>query len=53
MLVVSVITLAVLGALGAKAGAAPLIPATMRVVLWGIFAMAITAGVGKLFGIAA
>jgi VIT1/CCC1 family predicted Fe2+/Mn2+ transporter len=43
----------VLGALGAKAGAAPLIPATMRVVLWGIFAMAITAGVGKLFGIAA
>lgn len=53
VLVVSVITLAALGALGAKAGAAPLVPATTRVVLWGIFAMAVTAGVGKLFGIAA
>lgn len=53
VLVVSVITLALLGALGAKAGAAPIVPAITRVVLWGIFAMAITAGVGKLFGIAA
>jgi len=53
VLAVSVITLAILGALGAKAGAAPLVPATLRVVLWGVFAMAVTAGVGKLFGIAA
>ncbi len=52
VLVVSVITLAILGALGAKAGAAPMAPAIMRVVLWGVFAMAVTAGVGKLFGIA-
>lgn len=52
VLTVSVITLAILGALGAKAGAAPLVPATLRVVLWGVFAMAVTAGVGKLFGIA-
>lgn len=53
VLVVSVITLAILGALGAMAGAAPLVPATLRVVMWGVFAMAVTAGVGKLFGIAA
>lgn len=48
---VSVLSLAVLGALGAKAGAAPLVPATLRVVGWGIFAMAVTAAVGRLFGV--
>jgi VIT1/CCC1 family predicted Fe2+/Mn2+ transporter len=48
---VSIIALAVLGALGAKAGAAPLLPATLRVVGWGIFAMATTAVVGRLFGV--
>ncbi|MFM7348255.1 MAG: VIT family protein [Erythrobacter sp.] len=50
---VSVLSLAVLGALGAKAGAAPLVPATLRVVGWGVFAMATTAAVGRLFGVAA
>jgi VIT1/CCC1 family predicted Fe2+/Mn2+ transporter len=48
---VSVLTLALLGALGAKAGAAPLLPATLRVVGWGVFAMATTAAVGWLFGV--
>ena len=48
---VSVLALAVLGALGARAGAAPLVPATLRVVGWGVFAMAITAAVGRLFGV--
>lgn len=48
---VSVVALAVLGALGAKAGAAPLVPATVRVVGWGIVAMATTAIVGRLFGV--
>jgi VIT1/CCC1 family predicted Fe2+/Mn2+ transporter len=48
---VSVVSLAILGALGAKAGAAPLIPATLRVVGWGVFAMATTAFVGRLFGV--
>lgn len=48
---VAVLALAVLGALGAKAGAAPLWPATVRVVGWGIFAMATTAAVGWLFGV--
>lgn len=51
VLVVTVITLAALGALGATAGAAPVLRATLRVVVWGVFAMAVTAGVGRLFGI--
>lgn len=51
VLVVTVITLAALGALGAKAGAAPVLRATFRVVIWGVFAMAVTAGVGWLFGV--
>ncbi len=51
VLVVTVITLAALGALGAKAGAAPILRATLRVVIWGVFAMAVTAGVGWLFGV--
>lgn len=48
---ISVLALAGLGALGAKAGAAPLVPATVRVVGWGVFAMATTAAVGRLFGV--
>ncbi len=51
VVVVTVITLAALGALGAKAGAAPVLRATLRVVVWGVFAMAVTAGVGRLFGV--
>lgn len=51
VLVVTVLALIILGALGAKAGAAPLLPAILRVVGWGVFAMAATAGVGWLFGI--
>jgi len=51
VLVVTILTLAALGALGAKAGAAPMLRATVRVVVWGVFAMTITAGVGRLFGV--
>jgi len=51
VLVVTVLALIILGALGAKAGAAPLLPAILRVVGWGVFAMTATAGVGWLFGI--
>jgi len=51
VLVVTVITLAALGALGAKAGAAPVLRATFRVVIWGVFAMAVTAAVGWIFGV--
>lgn len=51
VVITSVVSLAILGALGAKAGAAPLVPAVPRVMGWGIFAMAITAAVGWLFGV--
>ncbi len=42
--------LALLGAVGAKAGGADIVKATARVTFWGAVAMAATAGIGKLFG---
>lgn len=51
VLVVTVLALALLGALGAQTGGAPLRPAILRVVIWGVFAMAVTAAVGRLFGV--
>jgi VIT1/CCC1 family predicted Fe2+/Mn2+ transporter len=42
--------LAVLGAVGAKAGGANILRATVRVTFWGALAMVITAGIGKIFG---
>ncbi len=50
---VTLVALAGLGALGAQAGGAPKGPATLRVLFWGAAAMAITAGVGRLFGVSA
>ena len=52
VLVAVVMALALLGALGAWAGGAPLMRATLRVVAGGVFALAVTAAIGKLFGIA-
>lgn len=46
----SLVFLAVLGALGAKAGGAPIARATVRVTFWGVLAMAVTAGIGSLVG---
>ncbi len=46
----SLLFLAALGAVAARAGGAPLAPATARVAFWGALAMAITAGAGHLFG---
>jgi VIT1/CCC1 family predicted Fe2+/Mn2+ transporter len=46
----SLVFLAVLGAVGAKAGGAPVLPAVVRVMFWGAAAMAVTALVGNLFG---
>jgi len=46
---VSLVALAVLGALGARAGGAPIATAVARVVFWGAVAMAVTAGAGVLF----
>ncbi len=42
--------LALLGAVGARAGGANLFTAALRVTFWGALAMAATAGIGKLFG---
>jgi VIT1/CCC1 family predicted Fe2+/Mn2+ transporter len=42
--------LALLGAIGARAGGANMLRATARVTFWGALALAITAGIGKLFG---
>ena len=49
----SIVFLAGLGALGAKSGGAAMWRAAARVTFWGAFAMALTAGVGALFGVAA
>lgn len=46
----SLLALAVLGAVSARVGGAPLAPAAIRVVFWGALAMGVTAGVGALFG---
>ena len=46
----SLAVLTVLGALGARAGGAPMPRAAARVAFWGALAMALTAGVGRLFG---
>lgn len=46
----SLVFLGLLGAIGAKAGGANIIKATARVMFWGAFAMALTAGIGKIFG---
>lgn len=49
----SLVFLALLGSLSAKAGGAPVIVAASRVTFWGALAMALTAGVGALFGVVA
>ncbi len=46
----SLVFLAVLGAIGARAGGAGMLRGTARVAFWGALAMAITAGIGALFG---
>lgn len=48
----SLVFLALLGAVGAKAGGANVVRATVRVTFWGALAMALTAGVGAIFGAA-
>jgi VIT1/CCC1 family predicted Fe2+/Mn2+ transporter len=48
----SLLFLALLGAVGAKAGGANVTRATLRVTFWGAFAMALTAGIGALVGTA-
>jgi VIT1/CCC1 family predicted Fe2+/Mn2+ transporter len=46
----ALVSLAILGGIAAEAGNAPVIPSVVRVVFWSAIAMAVTAGVGTLFG---
>lgn len=48
----SLVFLALLGSLAAKAGGALVLKAASRVTFWGALAMVLTAGVGTLFGVA-
>jgi vacuolar iron transporter family protein len=47
---ISLVVLALLGAIGARAGGAQILKPTVRVAFWGAIAMAVTAGVGALIG---
>ncbi|MBB4612768.1 VIT1/CCC1 transporter family protein [Novosphingobium taihuense] len=46
----SILFLALLGAIGAQAGGSAMLRPVLRVVFWGALAMAMTAGIGRLFG---
>ena len=48
--IASLFFLALLGAIGAKTGGADVLKGTVRVTFWGALAMAITAGIGAIFG---
>ncbi len=51
-IVVTLVALAALGAVGARLGGAPQLPAVARVMFWGAAAMAVTMGIGALIGTA-
>jgi VIT1/CCC1 family predicted Fe2+/Mn2+ transporter len=51
--IASILFLVLLGAVGARAGGAPVLKSVLRVTFWGAAAMALTAGVGLMFGVAA
>ncbi|MBO9651434.1 MAG: VIT family protein [Variovorax sp.] len=50
IVVSAMVFLALLGAIAASIGGTPVAGSTLRVTLWGTLAMAVTAGVGMLFG---
>jgi VIT1/CCC1 family predicted Fe2+/Mn2+ transporter len=50
VIAISILFLALLGGFGARAGGAPVMKAAFRVTFWGALAMALTAGVGAMFG---
>ena len=49
----SLVFLALLGGIAARAGGAPVSVGAIRVTFWGALAMALTAGVGSIFGVVA
>jgi len=46
----SLVLLAILGAMAARAGGAPIVAGALRMLIWGTFALAATAGIGALIG---
>lgn len=50
---ITLVLLAILGGLAAKVGGAPVWVGSLRVTFWGALAMAVTAGVGAIFHVAA
>jgi vacuolar iron transporter family protein len=48
--IASILFLALLGVVGAKTGGANMLKAAIRVTFWGALAMAVTAGIGAMFG---
>ena len=46
----SLVFLALLGTIGARAGGAGILKPTIRVTFWGAFAMGLTAAIGAVFG---
>ena len=51
--VLSLVFLALLGGIAARAGGASIAVGAIRVTFWGALAMALTAGVGRIFGVVA
>ena len=49
----SLVFLALLGGLAARAGGASIFVGAIRVAFWGAMAMGLTAAVGRVFGVAA
>lgn len=45
--------LGVLGGIAAKTGGAPILPGVARILIWSALAMAVSSGVGLLFGVTA
>ncbi|RTG51481.1 VIT family protein, partial [Serratia marcescens] len=49
----ALISLGVLGGIAAKTGGAPILPGVARILIWSALAMAVSSGVGMLFGVTA
>ncbi|WP_264640478.1 VIT1/CCC1 transporter family protein [Marinobacter sp. BSs20148] len=49
----SLVFLALLGGIAARAGEGPIAFGAIRVTFWGALAMSLTAGVGRIFGVIA
>ncbi|MER5128844.1 VIT1/CCC1 transporter family protein [Serratia marcescens] len=49
----ALISLGVLGGIAAKTGGAPILPGVARILIWSSLAMAVSSGVGMLFGVTA